>query len=75
MIEGHFIVIEGIDGSGTTTQCSILADRLTEKGLDAVISFPPSVMLGNWNSTLEEELAFIDDYAESVIRPFGQIGP
>ena len=49
--------------------------RLTEKGLDAVISFPPSVMLGNWNSTLEEELAFIDDYAESVIRPFGQIGP
>jgi len=42
VIEGHFIVIEGIDGSGTTTQCSILADRLTEKGLPVHMTREPS---------------------------------
>ncbi len=42
MIEGQFIVIEGIDGSGTTTQCSILADRLTEKGLPVHTTREPS---------------------------------
>ena len=42
MIEGHFIVIEGIDGSGTTTQCSILADRLSEKGLASHVTREPS---------------------------------
>ena len=42
MIDGHFIVIEGIDGSGTTTQCSILADRLTEKGLPVHTTREPS---------------------------------
>ena len=42
MIEGHFIVIEGIDGSGTTTQCSILAERLVEKGLQAHTTREPS---------------------------------
>ncbi len=42
MIEGHFIVIEGIDGSGTTTQCSILAERLVEKGLQARTTREPS---------------------------------
>jgi dTMP kinase len=42
MIEGHFIVIEGIDGSGTTTQCSILADRFRAKGLPAHSTREPS---------------------------------
>lgn len=42
MIEGHFIVIEGIDGSGTTTQCSILAGRLTGKGLPVHVTREPS---------------------------------
>ena len=42
MIEGHFIVLEGIDGSGTTTQCSILADRLSEKGLASHVTREPS---------------------------------
>jgi dTMP kinase len=42
VIEGHFIVIEGIDGSGTTTQCSILAERLIERGLPAHTTREPS---------------------------------
>jgi len=42
MIEGHFIVIEGIDGSGTTTQCSMLAQRLVSKGLPAHTTREPS---------------------------------
>lgn len=42
MIEGHFIVIEGIDGSGTTTQCSILAERLVDEGLQAHTTREPS---------------------------------
>ncbi len=42
MIEGHFIVIEGIDGSGTTTQCSILAERLAGKGLPTHTTREPS---------------------------------
>jgi len=42
MTEGHFIVIEGIDGSGTTTQCSILAARLVDKGLPVHTTREPS---------------------------------
>jgi dTMP kinase len=42
VIEGHFIVIEGIDGSGTTTQCAILAQRLIGKGLPAHTTREPS---------------------------------
>jgi dTMP kinase len=33
MIEGHFIVIEGIDGAGTTTQVQLLTKALRKRGL------------------------------------------
>jgi dTMP kinase len=42
VIEGQFIVVEGIDGSGTTTQCSILAQRLTRRGLPVHVTREPS---------------------------------
>lgn len=42
MIEGHFIVLEGIDGSGTTTQCSLLADRFADRGLPTHVTREPS---------------------------------
>ena len=42
MIEGHFIVLEGIDGSGTTTQVEILAERLKNRGLPAHPTREPS---------------------------------
>jgi dTMP kinase len=40
--EGHFIVIEGIDGAGTTTQTRLLCERLGERGLVAHATREPS---------------------------------
>lgn len=42
MIEGQFIVLEGIDGSGTTTHSDILSDRLAAKGLPVHVTREPS---------------------------------
>lgn len=42
MIEGHFIVVEGIDGSGTTTQCALLAERFLARGLPVHTTREPS---------------------------------
>ena len=42
MIKGHFIVLEGIDGAGTTTQASRLVDRFTRQGLPAHVTAEPS---------------------------------
>ena len=42
MIRGHFIVLEGIDGSGTTTQASLLAARFAEAKLPALVTAEPS---------------------------------
>lgn len=42
MIEGHFIVIEGIDGAGTTTQGDLLATSLAERGLPVHTTREPS---------------------------------
>lgn len=39
--KGHFVVIEGTDGSGKTTQIQLLADKLDQTGvLYQVIDFP-----------------------------------
>ncbi len=42
MIEGNFIVLEGVDGSGTTTQSDRLAKRLNERGLPVHVTREPS---------------------------------
>ncbi len=42
MIEGHFIVIEGIDGAGTTTQTRCLAEGLRARGLPVLTTHEPS---------------------------------
>ena len=42
MSEGKFIVFEGIDGSGTTTQSRFAAEWLRSEGLDVVETFEPT---------------------------------
>ena len=39
--QGHFIVFEGIDGSGTTTQSRLLASYLREAGLPVILTREP----------------------------------
>jgi dTMP kinase len=42
MIEGHFIVLEGIDGSGTTTQAGELKKKFSKLGLPAHVTAEPT---------------------------------
>ena len=42
MIEGHFIVLEGIDGAGTTTQSNALGAVLRKRGLPVHTTREPS---------------------------------
>ena len=42
---GRFIVIEGIDGSGKSTQISLLAKRLTEDGRKVYTTAEPTISL------------------------------
>ena len=42
MIEGQFIVLEGIDGAGTTTQAALLASALKGRGLPVCQTREPS---------------------------------
>jgi dTMP kinase len=41
MARGHFITLEGIEGSGKTTQAARLKDLLVRKGLDVVVTREP----------------------------------
>ena len=42
MIEGHFIVVEGIDGAGTTTQVKLLGEAFRKRGLPVHTTREPS---------------------------------
>jgi dTMP kinase len=42
MIRGNFIVFEGIDGSGTTTQAAKLGSKFTELGMPSHVTAEPS---------------------------------
>ena len=79
---GKLIVIEGIDGTGKSTQATMLANYLRQQGHDVVQSFEPTN--GPWGSklrasattgrlTIEEELElFIKDrkqHVEELILP------
>ncbi len=79
---GKLIVIEGIDGTGKSTQASMLADALRKEGHEVVQSFEPTN--GRWGRqlresattgrlTIEEELDyFLKDrrqHVEELITP------
>lgn len=40
--KGMFVVLEGIDGSGKTTQCKTIVERLQKEGIDAVCTKEPT---------------------------------
>ncbi len=42
MVRGMFIVLEGLDGSGTSTQCDLLKNYLTIKGLKVLVTKEPT---------------------------------
>lgn len=42
MVRGIFIVLEGLDGSGTSTQCELLKNYLTIKGLKVLVTKEPT---------------------------------
>lgn len=42
MSEGVFLVLEGIDGSGTTTQAALLAEALRARGHEVVLTREPT---------------------------------
>lgn len=44
-MRGKFIVFEGLDGSGKTTQIKLLADRLCKQGYDVHITAEPTTSL------------------------------
>ncbi|MCP5535474.1 MAG: dTMP kinase [Akkermansiaceae bacterium] len=81
-LEGKLIVIEGIDGTGKSTQATMLAEVLRQEGHEVVQSFEPTN--GPWGRklresattgrlTIEDELEyFLKDrrqHVEELIRP------
>jgi dTMP kinase len=87
-MRGTFIVLDGPDGSGTTTHAALLAKTLIERGLDVLLTSEPTKdPIGVWIrqllksgagvSGLPLQILFCADraaHAESVIRPALEAG-
>ncbi len=86
--KGLFICVEGLDGSGKTTQAQCLVETLQKEGLHVVYTAEPSngvfgkilrehVLVGEKRFPVAEAVLFaIDrvDHIESEIKPFLQEG-
>lgn len=81
-VAGHLIILEGIDGTGKSTQVEMLATNLRERGYEVVTSREPtegpfgqklreSMVSGRLSP--EEELALFQDdrrdHVETLIKP------
>ena len=80
MNKGRFIVFEGIDGSGKTTQARLLAEHLEKKGRNAVLTAEPTTLptgralreaLGGKIARTECQMAvmFVDDRIAHNVHP------
>lgn len=88
MSKGQFIVLEGPDGSGTTTHSKILAEALAKEGRDVILTAEPTdstiglfireqLKLKSIPSPTALQLLFCADRAwhiEKVIRPALEAG-
>jgi len=79
-MSGKFIVLEGLDGSGKSTQARLLADRLNERGVPAVLTAEPTdgetgrliraALRGEYDfSAAALSALFLRDRIEHNIRP------
>lgn len=84
MKKGVFIVLEGIDGGGKSTQAALLGEYLQSRGIEVVLTREPTdsvwgrrireiAKLGRSNTSLDEEVSwFVEDrklHVESVVKP------
>src|SRR4029453_17889842 len=66
---GHFVVLEGGDASGKSTQAGLLVDRLRALGHDVVPSFEPGAtdVGGAIRALLLDEPATVDPMTETLL--------
>lgn len=66
---GLFVVLEGADGSGKSTQAALLAERLKAEGRDAVLTFEPGATpLGRRiRSLLLDDADAVEPIAEALL--------
>jgi len=66
---GVFIVLEGGEGSGKTTQAQMLAERLAASGVDVVRTFEPGATGrgAGWRAAVLDDHRPLDDRAELLL--------
>jgi len=65
--QGMFIVVEGTDGSGKTTQCKLLQDRLESEGYEVVLFDFPQYK--------KPSSHFVRQYVDGAYGETGMVGP